>query len=422
MEIRDLTSSDIEAAAALWQEAGLTRPWNPPALDLQRAIDGCASTVLGAFADGRLFGTVMVGHDGHRGWIYYLAVAQSQRGRGLGRDLMTTAEGWLRGQGAVKVQLMVRSTNESVLGFYDQIGYETEDVQVRSKWLSDPVVAPSPVVSPIVFAHEAGSGTPVVLLHGFGLDHRSLLPLEPTFERTGRWRRIYLDMPGATRSPATVTSSQELADAVLEEIRERVGGQPFAVLGNSYGGMIARYVAHELRSQVLGLATVAGVFIAPHDERTLPPRTVLREESRIVQILGAALEQYREDAVVESTRDARSFLQYALPGLDGADSRALDRVSESYSLDREPEDAHPEPFSQPALHITGRQDDVVGYSDAWNRIEHYPRASFAVLDGAGHNILFEQSELCSALVADWLARVAGGTELLSDQQSRTPQS
>ena len=257
-----------------------------------------------------------------------------------------------------------------------------------------------------MFAHEAGSGTPVVLLHGFGPDHRSLLPLEPTFERSGRWRRIYLDLPGATRSPAgSVSSSQEVAEAVTEEIAARLGEEPFAVLGNSFGAMIARHVAHELRPQVLGLATVAGVFIAPRDQRNVPPRTVLKQEPGIVPLLGAALEQYREDAVVESADDARAFLQYVLPGLDGADQEALDRIAAKYSLDREPEDAHPEPFRQPALHITGRQDDVVGYGDAWNRIEHYPRASFVALDGAGHNILFEQGGLCAALVADWLARI-----------------
>jgi pimeloyl-ACP methyl ester carboxylesterase len=215
-----------------------------------------------------------------------------------------------------------------------------------------------------VFAHETGSGTPVVLLHGFGLDHRSLLPLDPTFERSGRWRRIYLDLPGATGSPAkAVAGSQEVADAVVEEIRARAGAEPFAVLGNSFGGMIARYVAHELRSQVLGLATLAGVFVAPRDERTVPPRTVLRREPGIVPLLGAALAHYREDAVVESTADARAFLQYVLP---------------------------------------------VGYSDAWSRVGHYPRASFAALDAAGHHLLFEQPELCSALVADWLERIRQG--------------
>lgn len=258
----------------------------------------------------------------------------------------------------------------------------------------------------VVFARESGSGAPIVLLHGFGMDHRSLLPLEPTFEAAGNWRRIYLELPGATLTPAgDIDSTQAVAEAVLAEIVARVGGESFAILGNSFGGMIARFVAHELRPQVLGLATVAGVFVAQHDKRDVPLRTVIKQDPEVEPILGAALDQYREEAVVESPDDARAFLQHVLPGLDGADQPALDRIAERYSLDREPEDAHPEPFAQPTLHITGRQDDVVGYADAWRRNDHYPRATFAVLDAAGHNILFEQSELCAALVTDWLRRI-----------------
>ncbi|QNE45793.1 GNAT family acetyltransferase [Glaciihabitans sp. INWT7] len=136
MEIRDVTSADIPAAVILWSRVGLTRPWNPPETDLQRALDGPTSTVLGAFDGERgLVGTAMVGHDGHRGWIYYLAVDSGHRSTGLGRQLMAAAETWLRAEGAVKVQLMIRSGNDAVLGFYDHLGYEDSDVQVRSKWL-----------------------------------------------------------------------------------------------------------------------------------------------------------------------------------------------------------------------------------------------------------------------------------------------
>ncbi|WP_241987617.1 GNAT family N-acetyltransferase [Cryobacterium sp. TMT1-66-1] len=99
MTIRDLTPGNIDAAAALWHRAGLTRPWNSPELDAQRALDGDTSTVLGAFDDERLVGTIMVGHDGHRGWAHYLAVDEGQRGTGLGKRMMAAAENWLRTHG-----------------------------------------------------------------------------------------------------------------------------------------------------------------------------------------------------------------------------------------------------------------------------------------------------------------------------------
>ncbi|HEV7950936.1 MAG TPA: GNAT family acetyltransferase [Glaciihabitans sp.] len=136
MQIRDVTPAEILETTTLWQAAGLTRPWNPPEEDFARALDGPTSTILGAFDANSLMGTVMVGHDGHRGWIYYLAVAETHRGSGLGRQLMAAAEHWLRTHRVVKVQLMVRSSNDAVLGFYDRLGYENVEAQVRSKWLS----------------------------------------------------------------------------------------------------------------------------------------------------------------------------------------------------------------------------------------------------------------------------------------------
>ena len=104
--------------------------------DLLRAMNGATSTVLGHSLDGDLVATAMVGHDGHRGWVYYLAVAPDRQESGLGRMMMEACEQWLVERGAVKVQLMIRTNNSPVIGFYDQLGYEPSDVQVRAKWLT----------------------------------------------------------------------------------------------------------------------------------------------------------------------------------------------------------------------------------------------------------------------------------------------
>jgi len=120
---------------ALWHEAGLTRPWNDPDADLALALRGPASTVLAALDGERLVGTAMVGHDGHRGWVYYLAVATDSRGTGVGRALMTAAEDWLRERDVPALNLMVRSENTAALGFYDRLGYTTGDVVFRGRRL-----------------------------------------------------------------------------------------------------------------------------------------------------------------------------------------------------------------------------------------------------------------------------------------------
>lgn len=136
MTIEELIEADVSAATALWEEAELTRPWNDAATDFRRALEGPTSAVLGLRDEGEIVGTVMVGFDGHRGWVYYLAVTPRQRRHGLGRVLMNAAEDWLGAKGATKVQLMVRSDNKSALGFYQQLKYQAASVEVLSRWLN----------------------------------------------------------------------------------------------------------------------------------------------------------------------------------------------------------------------------------------------------------------------------------------------
>ena len=127
---------EASAVIALWEACGLTRPWNPPQRDFEQALTGAASTILVARDADAIAGSVMVGFDGHRGWVYYLAVAPERQGTGLGRALMAAAEDWLRDHDAPKIQLMVRGDNEAARGFYGAIGYEVQDVVTIGKRLS----------------------------------------------------------------------------------------------------------------------------------------------------------------------------------------------------------------------------------------------------------------------------------------------
>jgi ribosomal protein S18 acetylase RimI-like enzyme len=138
MIVEELTQRDRASAAMLWTSVGLTRPWNDPLEDFDRALSGATSTVLGVRDQDDVIGTAMVGHDGHRGWVYYLAVAPERQGHGLGALLMSAAEDWLREIGAVKVEVMVRHTNQHIVSFYEARGYEDADVTVLARWLNDP--------------------------------------------------------------------------------------------------------------------------------------------------------------------------------------------------------------------------------------------------------------------------------------------
>lgn len=138
MEIRVLSDVDRSAAVALWARTGLTRPWNDPGHDFDRALAGPTSAVLGAVGAGTLAATAMVGHDGHRGWVYYVAVDPAEQRRGLGREMMEAAQNWLRVLGVVKVNLMVRHTNPAAVVFYQRLGYTDAETTVLARWLVQP--------------------------------------------------------------------------------------------------------------------------------------------------------------------------------------------------------------------------------------------------------------------------------------------
>ena len=135
LTIAPIADDEVAAVIALWRRCDLTRPWNDPAADVALAQRGPNSTILAGRRDGALVATVMVGHDGHRGWFYYLGVDPAARGKGYGRAMTKAAEAWLAGRGIAKAQLMVRSDNAAVRAFYEALGYGEQERLIFAKWL-----------------------------------------------------------------------------------------------------------------------------------------------------------------------------------------------------------------------------------------------------------------------------------------------
>jgi ribosomal protein S18 acetylase RimI-like enzyme len=135
LAIAPIADADLAAVVALWQACGLTRPWNDPQADIAMARRGPNSAVLVGRDGAAIVATAMVGHDGHRGWVYYVAVDPGRRGKGHGRAIMDAAENWLRQAGIAKLQLMVRRENLKAGAFYQSIGYAESQTIVFAKWL-----------------------------------------------------------------------------------------------------------------------------------------------------------------------------------------------------------------------------------------------------------------------------------------------
>ena len=135
LTIEAIEDGDVAEVIALWQRCGSLRAWNDPARDIALARKETNATVLLGRNDGVLVASVLVGHDGHRGWVYYVTVDPDHRFKGYGRVIMTAAEDWLRARGIEKLQLMVRGDNAKVHAFYQSIGYYNQQTVTFAKWL-----------------------------------------------------------------------------------------------------------------------------------------------------------------------------------------------------------------------------------------------------------------------------------------------
>lgn len=267
-----------------------------------------------------------------------------------------------------------------------------------------------------MIAIDKGTGTPIVLIHGFGVDHHILEPLGERMLEQG-FRTIYLALPWVQEglNPA-VTSTQELANLVVEALRAYLPNERFAILGNSYGGQLARYAAHALPDNVCGVATLASVFESTEQPRITEEQHVVVRDPQISQALESAdesaqvngfgrkiIESYAEMAVTQSLSGLTLFGTYIWPGIVAANARVLAKISKNYELPKYPEQTFPGPYEKPALHMFGRHDHVTGFKNGLQWEAHYPQGKFEVIEGAGHNIHLDQPEVVHELLKSWLS-------------------
>ncbi len=135
VRIRPFERADTEAVVALWHDAGLVVPWNDPHRDIERKLTVQPDLFLVGEAAGAVVATAMVGFDGHRGWVNYLAVDAAHRRGGLGARLMAEAERLLVDLGCPKLNLQVRSSNTGVIEWYRTLGYEPDNAVSLGKRL-----------------------------------------------------------------------------------------------------------------------------------------------------------------------------------------------------------------------------------------------------------------------------------------------
>ena len=262
----------------------------------------------------------------------------------------------------------------------------------------------------------AGEGFPLLALHGWGVDHRLMSGcLEPVFRNSPLpCRRYYPDLPGMGATPGTpsIAGSDDMLDYVAAFIEAAIGDGPFLLAGESYGGYLARGLVRRMGERIRGLLLICPSYkpwvttATGIDKGDVPEHRVTEADAAFLAHLPEADRKAFEFLAVRKTRDAwNRFTRDVLPGIEAADQAFLSQCLSRNVPFREDPDRLASPFHGPTAIITARQDSSVGYRDIWTILESYPRATFAVLDGGGHNVQTERVPLFESLVADWLERV-----------------
>ncbi len=257
-----------------------------------------------------------------------------------------------------------------------------------------------------VHYEEVGSGRPVLILHGWGLTGRTMTPIfEPLFEKRPGWRRLYLDLPGHGQTPVPdwLREQDDMVDVALEFMDMLAPGERFLVMGQSWGGYLARGIVHHRLKQVDGVVFYVPVIQQGELRSPLPARQVIHHDPAFLAALQPG-EEWLIDLLVAQTlpvlEDFRANYSIYMTPQDPAIAQILS--GKSFTFD--PGDL-PEPCPAPTLFIMGRQDHWVGYKDAWTALDAFPRGTFAVIDHAGHFLSGEQPILSLALLSEWLNRV-----------------
>lgn len=259
-----------------------------------------------------------------------------------------------------------------------------------------------------IFYETRGEGIPLLILHGFPLDHTvALSAYEPVFAERDGFQRFYPDMPGMGMSPASdkVQNSDDMLQIMTEFMQAVAPDQTFLVAGFSYGGYIAQGMAIQSPDVIDGLMLMAPVVNPDDGERDVPEPMAIVVDPEAVEMVPEAV---RATVLGSTAVQTKPVIQRILTELSGAMSRgdaeflATFRQTENYRLSFDVRDVS---YDKPTLILTARQDAIVGYAGAFTVARQYPRATYAALDRAGHGLYMEQDALFKLLTREWLDRV-----------------
>lgn len=252
-----------------------------------------------------------------------------------------------------------------------------------------------------------GNGKPVVLIHGFGVDHRLMTGcMEPVFKKMKGYKRIYIDLPGMGKSNNVkdINTSDKVLQSVIDLINNLLPIENFIIIGESYGGYISRGVCSKLSNRIEALGLICPVIIADKSKRAAIPNHKLKfiDNDFLKTLEPDEKDDFTSNNVIINKRVYKRYKEEITTGVKISNKKMLSEISMSYDLSFNPDSKI---FSKPTIFFTGRQDSVVGYKNAIDIIEFYPNSNFILLDNAGHNLQIEQAEIFTTMFVEWFKQI-----------------
>ena len=261
-----------------------------------------------------------------------------------------------------------------------------------------------------VYYEEFGEGKPILIIHGLACNIELMKGcIEPIFKKVNGYKRIYIDLLGMGKSnnySLEYASSDKILEMLLSFIKEKMDKE-FLLIGESYGGYLSRGIVSKCYKNIDGLMLLCPMIIPDDSKRTLPKRNLKFYDKKFLESLDKnKRELFSEYMIITNEKLYKRFEKEVISGIEQANNDFIKKLRENYSFSfNVDEEIKMINFSKPSLFITGRQDNTVGYYDLYNLLEDYPRATFVILDTAGHNLQIEQEEVFNSLFLNWLERV-----------------
>lgn len=260
--------------------------------------------------------------------------------------------------------------------------------------------------SPIYY-EQHGEGIPVLCIHGFPEDHRVMQScLEPIFETLTGYCRIYVDLPGMGKSPANhnIANADDMIDIIQQFIDQVIGNHHFLLIGQSYGGYLSLGLALLSSERIMGIYFLCPCVVSDRSKRRLPRKVITQYQDVTLSSQDKQIDydDFISMAVVVTDSTWTRYKQEVLPGLKCADTEFTEPYQKngySFSFESKFQTIF---FEKPASFLMGRQDDCVGYEDTFQLMECFPRASYSIIDGAGHNLQIEQPQRFEDDFLNWL--------------------